>query len=642
MKLSIKLALAMSLLVALVVVAAMLSTGAYLRREVGRQLVEDLDRTSDLLQEVQLLRLERLSSENRVVADEPRLKAVVNSAEIDEQTVRDTAMEMREVSRSDLFLLLGPDGAVRANVAADGKAGPAPPPGAADAVIEAERQRKEYTAAWALEGDLYLVAGHVVTLSGRIAGVLITGDRIDDRIARKIRRETATDLALITRDRITAAALGEHLQEQRDELARAVLAEAPRHGTQSFHIMVGGEQYIAQAARVVGLNGGGGGAAARKPGPGGAPPAAFFVMLRSLDEAMATYRQIRSELVRLGVGALLIAVLAAALLASTLTRRVAGLANATALVAQGDLDIAVPIGGRDEIGALGRAFNDMVAKLRISREELRTKERLERELEIATVIQTLLLPAQPQLDGFDVAARMVPAEEVGGDFYDLHQTPWGSWVAVGDVSGHGVTSGLVMMMVQSMLAALARRGHDGAARNESPREVLRVINAALYENLRVRMRDDDYMTMVLFKHVGGGRFRYAGAHEKILVYRRATGAVEVLETDGTWLGMQEDIGPFLEEREVELQPGDAMLLYTDGVTEARNPQGGQYNLDRLAEALRRQGAVPRPSAEKIRDGVIEDVMTWSRARQDDITVLVLRRLDAHGYGAGPGLGETAP
>jgi sigma-B regulation protein RsbU (phosphoserine phosphatase) len=638
MKLSIKLALAMSLLVALVVIAAMLSTGAYLRREVGRQLTEDLDRTSDLLQEVQILRLERLSSENRVVADEPRLKAVVNSAEIDEQTVRDTALEMREVARSDLFLLLGPDGAVRANVSADGKAGPAPPPGAAEAVIEAERQRKEFTAAWALDGDLYLVAGHVVTLSGRVAGVLITGDRIDDRIARKIRRETATDLALITQDRITAAALGEHLQEEREELARAVLAEAPRHGTQNFQIVVGGEQYIAQAARVVGLDGAKAGA--RKPTPGSASPTAFFVMLRSLDEALATYRQIRSELVRLGVGALLIAVLAAALLASTLTRRVAGLANATALVAQGDLDTAVPVGGRDEIGALGRAFNDMVAKLRISREELRTKERLERELEIATVIQTLLLPAQPQLDGFDVAARMVPAEEVGGDFYDLHQTPWGSWVAIGDVSGHGVTSGLVMMMVQSMLAALARRGHDGGGRNESPREVLRVINAALYDNLRVRMRDDDYMTMVLFKHLGGGRFRYAGAHEKILLYRRATGAVELLETDGTWLGMQEDIGPFLEEREVELQPGDAMLLYTDGVTEARSPQGAQYNLERLAEVLKRQGAVPRPSAEKIRDGVIEDVMAWSRARQDDITVLVLRRLEGHGYAGG--LGETAP
>src|SRR5205085_12420869 len=69
----------------------------------------------------------------------------------------------------------------------------------------------------------------------------------------------------------------------------------------------------------------------------------------------------------------------------------------------------------------------------------------------------IFLPAQPMLDGFDVAARMVPAEEVGGDFYDLHASAGGSWVAIGDVSGHGVTSGLIMMMVQSMLAALDRK-----------------------------------------------------------------------------------------------------------------------------------------------------------------------------------------
>jgi sigma-B regulation protein RsbU (phosphoserine phosphatase) len=374
---------------------------------------------------------------------------------------------------------------------------------------------------------------------------------------------------------------------------------------------------MTQVARVVGL--------VRKKGDQG-PPEAFFVMLRSLDEAMRTYHKIRADLVMLGGAAFAVAILAALIIASTLTRRVARLAHATAIVAGGDLDSAVPVGGRDEIGALGRSFNDMIAKLRISREELRTKERLERELEIATVIQTLLLPAQPTLDGFDVAARMVPAEEVGGDFYDLHQTGSGGWVAIGDVSGHGVTPGLIMMMVQSMLSSIARQPSE-VSQHYTPKEVLRVINAALYDNLRVRMHDDNYMTMVLFKHMGHGRFLFAGAHESILIYRRAMRQVETVNTDGTWLGVQDDIGPFLQEHELVLEPGDSLLLYTDGVTEAKNAQNVQYNMDRLRDMLIRVGGMANHSAQKMRDGIIDDVLSWSRARQDDVTVLILRRLD---------------
>lgn len=622
MKLSLKLGLAMIFLVAGVVAVAMLSVSAYLRGEAERQLSVDIKLTGDVLAAVQRTRLDDLIAKNRVVADEPRLKAVVNSTEIDEQTIGDIARDMRDVVRSDLFVLLSPDGAVRANVTRDNRPGPALPPGVAERVLSAEGER-EFTAAWPLNGELYLIAGHVVTLGGgRAAGVLLTGVRIDDPMVAKIREETNTQLALLTGDRITAAAIDEHLAAHRAELAAAatrLLGEPAGQG----QLLVAGQRYLARVGPVVALERG------RKSGQG-----AFFVMLRSLDEALGTYRKIRRDLLLLALSAFAIAIVAAFVLSRTLTRRVAALADATALVAAGDLDTAVPVGGGDEIGALGRSFNDMIAKLRISREELRNKERLEREMEIATVIQTLLLPAQPLLDGFDVAARMVPAEEVGGDFYDLHQTETCSWIAIGDVSGHGVTPGLIMMMVQSMLAAIAWQPPE-VARTYTPREVLRIINAALYENLRVRMHDDNYMTMVLLQHIGGGRFRFAGAHESMLIYRRAARQVETVATDGSWLGVQDDIGPFLQERELTLQPGDALLLYTDGVTEAKNGRNVQYNLDRLRDMLARQGATPKPSAEKIRDGVIEDVLGWSRARQDDVTVLVLRRLEAPRAGEEP-------
>jgi sigma-B regulation protein RsbU (phosphoserine phosphatase) len=141
------------------------------------------------------------------------------------------------------------------------------------------------------------------------------------------------------------------------------------------------------------------------------------------------------------------------------------------------------------------------------------------------------------------------------------------------------------------------------------------------------MHDDNYMTMVLLKYVGSGKFLYAGAHESILVYRRTSHQVDTLSTDGTWLGLQDDIGPFIEEHEISIAPGDALVLYTDGVTEAKNPQGVQYNLDRLRDMLIKQGSMSMPSAQKIRDGIIDDVMSWSRTRQDDVTVMVLRRIE---------------
>ncbi len=616
MKLGVKLALAMTALVAAVVVTAIWTIGLYLKREVEQQLVVDIDRTSKVLEQVQRDVLERLEEKNRVIADEPRLKAVVNSAQMDKQTITDVASDMREVVGSDLLVLASPDGEIRANVGSSGSK-ISIPPGFIES-MENENSRREFSAAWALEGELYRVTGQAVTLANRTGGILITGVQVNNAMAARIRRMTSTDLVLLTQGRLTAAAIDAHLESHRAELTEAVKrARAQSAGQAPPPIRIAGRTYLMRISPVAGLD-------AHKDEKTASET--YFVMLRSLDEALKPYYQIRNFLFKLGFFAFAVAILAALVLANTMARRVSRLAAATTLVASGELDTVVPIGGTDEIGALARAFNDMIAKLRISRDELRSKERLEREMEIATVIQTLLLPAQPSLDGYDVAARMVPAEEVGGDFYDLHQASGGSWVAIGDVSGHGVTPGLIMMMVQSMLSAIARQSPE-VGQKYSPREVLRVVNAALHDNLRTRMHDDNYMTMVLLKHLGGGKFTYAGAHESILIYRRATHQVDTLATDGTWLGLQDDIGPFLEEHEIELQPGDAMVLYTDGITEAKNPQGVQYNIDRLRDMLIRQGSLSMPSAQKIRDGIVDDVMAWSRTRQDDVTVMVLRRLE---------------
>lgn len=623
MKLGVKLALAMTALVAAVVVTAIWSIDFYLRRDVERQLRADIERTGQVLEEVQRARLQSLLEQNRVVADEPRMRILADTTQVDTETVADAIKDLLPVVSADYLIVTDAKGEVRANRGVDGKSINIPK-GYLDA-LAAEGSRREFSAAWVLDGQLYLVAVTAVLFGQtpgldrndaqvRISGRVLTLFRITDAVLASIRRSTNTELALITQGRVTAASLESHLQQNRDELTRVANASSI---SGSERVAVATQQYLLRKAKVE-----------RLEAPGGQRvETAQFVLLRSLDEALRSYFQIRGFLFKFGFFAFALALLAALVIASTLSRRVAKLASATTLVAGGDLETNIPVGGSDEIGALGRSFNDMIAKLRISRDELRSKERLEKELEIATVIQTLLLPAQPTLDGFDVAARMVPAEEVGGDFYDVHQASAGSWVAIGDVSGHGVTPGLIMMMVQSMLSAISRQGPEIGQRY-TPGEVLRVVNSALHDNLRTRMHDDNYMTMVLLKHVSGGKFKYAGAHESLLVYRRSTHQVETLPTDGTWLGLQDDIGPFMEDHEIDLAPGDALVLYTDGVTEAKNPQGVQYNIDRLRDMLIRQGSMAMPTAAKIRDGIVDDVMSWSRTRQDDVTVLVLRRLEA--------------
>lgn len=624
MKLGVKLALAMTALVAAVVVTAIWSIDFYLRRDVERQLGADIERTVSVLEEVQRARLQSLLEQNRVVADEPRMRILADTTQVDAETVADAIKDLLPVVNADFVIVTDAAGGIRANRGAEGK--PISIPKTYMDALIAEGSKRDFSAAWVIDGQLYLVAVTAVLFgqtpgldrndpSIRISGRVITLFRITDTVLASIRRSTNTELALITQGRVTAASLDAHLTPNREELGK-VASEALAQGNDTRRLPVAGQTYLLRKAKVEKLE-----------APGGQRIEASFVLLRSLDEALKSYFQIRGFLFKFGFFAFALALLAALVLASTLSRRVAKLASATTLVAGGDLDTSIPVGGSDEIGALGRAFNDMIAKLRISRDELRSKERLEKELEIATVIQTLLLPAQPTLDGFDVAARMVPAEEVGGDFYDVHQASAGSWVAIGDVSGHGVTPGLIMMMVQSMLSALSRQPPE-IGQKYTPGEVLRVVNSALHDNLRTRMHDDNYMTMVLLKHVAGGRFKYAGAHESLLIYRRATHQVETLSTDGTWLGLQDDIGPFMEDHEIDLLPGDALVLYTDGVTEAKNPQGVQYNIDRLRDMLIRQGSMAMPTAAKIRDGIVDDVMSWSRTRQDDVTVLVLRRLEA--------------
>lgn len=244
------------------------------------------------------------------------------------------------------------------------------------------------------------------------------------------------------------------------------------------------------------------------------------------------------------------------------------------------------------------------------------KQRLEQELSIATRIQTSILPRDLTVQGLSIAATMLPATEVGGDYYDVLPTPNGCWLGIGDVAGHGLRPGLVMMMLQSVVSALVRNNPDAA-----PRDLLKVVNGVLYENVRERLRQDEHATLSLISYRKDGELVFAGAHEDMLVLRAETGQVELVPTLGTWVGATRDIDEATQESRYRLRDGDVLLLYTDGVIEAQNSAGQQFGVERLSRELARLGREP---ATGIRDGLCAAVTGFMVEQKDDIAILVAR------------------
>ncbi|HEY6080127.1 MAG TPA: SpoIIE family protein phosphatase, partial [Polyangiaceae bacterium] len=244
------------------------------------------------------------------------------------------------------------------------------------------------------------------------------------------------------------------------------------------------------------------------------------------------------------------------------------------------------------------------------------QRRLAQELSIATRIQTSILPRDLAVRGLEIAATMLPATEVGGDYYDVLPTERGCWIGIGDVAGHGLRSGLVMMMLQSVVAALVRSTPEAA-----PRDVLRVVNAVLYDNVRQRLRQDEHATLSLIRYQADGELVFAGAHEDMLVLRADSGQVEAVPSLGTWVAATRDIEAATQDTHYRLRDGDVLLLYTDGVIEAANQAGEQFGLARLAHELGRSQGEP---AGVIRDRLRTAVTEFMHDQQDDVALLVAR------------------
>jgi sigma-B regulation protein RsbU (phosphoserine phosphatase) len=248
--------------------------------------------------------------------------------------------------------------------------------------------------------------------------------------------------------------------------------------------------------------------------------------------------------------------------------------------------------------------------------QLVEKERLEREMELARQIQRGILPASlPQEQGFDFGALMFPARAVGGDFYDLidlgdHRLG----IVLGDVSDKGVPSALIMSMTHTLVRV-------EAGQNLSPLQVVANVNQHLLRFCRARM----FVTLLYgILDCTDGTFHYvrAGHPPPILCSSQAAGPRQLDFTQGQLLGMLDD--PVFDEQQVLLSPGESLVIYSDGVTEAakeqNQPLGEQGFLDCLA-------TLPGVSAQATCDRIHERVMAYTGPvpQQDDITLICIQR-----------------
>ena len=252
------------------------------------------------------------------------------------------------------------------------------------------------------------------------------------------------------------------------------------------------------------------------------------------------------------------------------------------------------------------------------REALASRDKLvalQNELDVASGIQKSILPtAFPTSNEYQVYATMIPARNVGGDFFDVVRLESGRvGLAIADVSDKGVPAAMFMMSSRTWMKG-------AAISSPEPGEVLQEVNALLHEENETQM----FVTVLYAVYdPESGEFTYAsGGHDAPLLVR-ADGSSELLPlTDGIALG----IIPGLEYRQhtVTISPGETLILYTDGVTEAMNGLGKQFGIERLREVFTaRAPGDSREAAHMVFDAV--QTFASGAAQSDDITCLTLRR-----------------
>lgn len=326
------------------------------------------------------------------------------------------------------------------------------------------------------------------------------------------------------------------------------------------------------------------------------------------------------------------------------------------IVLEGEMNALLGLGKKENLQKYVKKDIELLKKLghevgvtvfnALHYKDLLEKERLAEEVKLGQEIQKKLLPQEaPVVKGLQVAGLMIPSKEIGGDYYDyvavsqlssepVNQLAGKLGIVIGDVSGKGVSAGLVMAMAKTAVHSIS-----GGAK--SPKEILVKTNRILHQHIN----GEKFMTMLYLEWDSlTGKMRYSSAgHEHILIYRKQmtdkngeafsinyklstiNATVEVIPGGGFMLGMMPEIEDLLEDKELILRTGDKVILYTDGVTEARGDHNDMYSLIRLQKMVETQGDYP---VDELIALVKNDVKNFigDHEQYDDITLVAMEVL----------------
>jgi sigma-B regulation protein RsbU (phosphoserine phosphatase) len=386
-----------------------------------------------------------------------------------------------------------------------------------------------------------------------------------------------------------------------------------------------------------------------KPGD---EPRAWIIRVRTRPSVL--YNQLFAALgefvqgvayILLGVGIFfaiieLIALIIGTRMTRTVTAAVAQLHDATKHMDRGDFSHRIPVNSSDQLADLAISFNSMTASIEKLIQEQKEKQRLENELSIAQEVQEQLFPRQvSELESLEVHGFCRPARTVSGDYYDfLTASSHKLILAVGDISGKGISAALLMATIHSAVraysvenlpqmrepvsvGALSGEGRIMATWPEgvevSPGALLSLLNHQLYESTP----PEKYAT--LFLGIYDGRSHHLtysnGGHLPPILINK-DGSIRRLEAGGTVVGLFDDMT--YEEGAVEMHPGEILLAYSDGVTEPEN-DFGEFGEQRLIDLVRDNRDLPLPQISQIVTLAVDD---WigDNEQPDDVTLVLAR------------------
>ncbi len=338
---------------------------------------------------------------------------------------------------------------------------------------------------------------------------------------------------------------------------------------------------------------------------------AYAVIQKAINKATASVVIIAFIILVLAIGA-------SFLLTNYIVKPIMQIAKGAEEIGQGNLKYKISIKTKDELEFLADQFNEMTSKLDEAQKVMLEQERLKYELDIATSIQSALIPKKiPDIEGLSISAYYKSAKEVGGDYYDFYKLNDGRLgFVVADVSGKGVPGAMVMVMTRSILKAEAYISKTAFA-------VLTNTNKFIYKDIKRGMFITAFYGIIdpekkILQFVNAG-------HNQLIIYRAEQNKCEIFKEPGIPLGVQgpDVFNDLLKGKVIQLKKNDIVVQYTDGITEAKNIKEEEYKLQRLLNVVLNNSQVKPDILIK---EVIADVNRFCGEveQYDDIAILAIK------------------